>query len=87
MFVAVHLQGTELADVVAVPREALHDSDTVWIVDNANKLHIRKIEIVRRERDEVLVRNGLQAGEKIILTNLSGAAEGMLLRPQLREAR
>jgi hypothetical protein len=27
----------------------------------------------------------LDASEKIVLTNLSGAAEGMLLRPQLRE--
>ncbi len=87
MFVTVYFQGEELVDVVAVPRGALHDSDTVWIVDNDNKLHIRTIEIVRRERDEVLVLNGLAAGEKIVLTSLSGAAEGMLLRPQLREAR
>jgi multidrug efflux pump subunit AcrA (membrane-fusion protein) len=63
----------------------LHDNDTVWIVDDENRLHIRTVDIQRRERDEVLVRSGLNAGEKIVLTNLSGAAEGMLLRPQLRE--
>jgi len=27
----------------------------------------------------------LEANEKIVLTNLSGAAEGMLLRPKMRE--
>jgi RND family efflux transporter MFP subunit len=85
MFVEVHLQGEEISDVVAVPRGALHDNDTVWIVDDENRLHIRTVDIQRRERDEVLVRSGLNAGEKIVLTNLSGAAEGMLLRPQLRE--
>jgi RND family efflux transporter MFP subunit len=85
MFVEVHLQGEELADVIAVPRGALHDNDTLWIVDDENRLHIRAVDILRRERDEVLIRSGLDASEKIVLTNLSGAAEGMLLRPQLRE--
>ena len=85
MFVEVHLQGEELADVIAVPRGALHDNDTLWIVDDGNRLHIRAVDILRRERDEVLIRSGLDASEKIVLTNLSGAAEGMLLRPQLRE--
>ena len=87
MFVEVHLQGEELPDVIAVPRGALHDNDTLWIVDNENRLHIREVDILRRERDEVLIRSGLDANEKIVLTNLSGAAEGMLLRPQLREVK
>lgn len=85
MFVEVHLQGEELSDVIAVPRGALHDNDTLWVVDDENRLHIRAVDILRRERDEVLIRSGLDASEKIVLTNLSGAAEGMLLRPQLRE--
>ena len=85
MFVEVHLQGQELSDVIAVPRGALHDNDTLWIVDDENRLHIRQVDIVRRERDEILIRSGLDVHEKLVLTNLSGAAEGMLLRPQLRE--
>lgn len=87
MFVEVRLQGEELSDVIAVPRGALHDNDTVWVVDDNNKLHIREVEILRRERDEVLIRSGLDGSERIVLTNLSGAAEGMLLRPQLRESK
>ncbi len=86
MFVEIHLQGEELTDVIAVPRGALRDNDTLWIIDDENRLNIREVEILRRERDEVLIRSGLNAGEKIVLTNLSGAAEGMLLRPQSQEA-
>ncbi len=85
MFVEVNLQGEDIAQVFAVPRGALHDDDTVWIADDENKLRIRNVEIVRRERDEVLVLSGINAGEKIILTNLSAAAEGMVLRPQVLE--
>jgi RND family efflux transporter MFP subunit len=87
MFVEVALQGVELSGVFAIPRGVLHDNDTVWVMDDENRLQIRDVEIVRRERDEVLVRSGLQSGEKIVLTNLSATADGMLLRPQLQEAR
>jgi RND family efflux transporter MFP subunit len=87
MFVDVHLQGEEIADVFAVPYAALHDNNTVWIVDDENRLRIREVDILRREREEILVSSGLAAGQRIVLTNLSGAAEGMLLRPQLREVR
>lgn len=86
MFVEVYFQGDEVADVIAVPRGALRDNDTLWVIDGDNRLDIRDVDILRRERDEVLIRSGLNAGEKIVLTNLSGAAQGMLLRPQQREA-
>ncbi|MDG5469730.1 efflux RND transporter periplasmic adaptor subunit [Deltaproteobacteria bacterium IMCC39524] len=85
MFVNVQLLGEELPDVISVPRGALHDNDTIWVIDDENRLHIREVDILRRERDEVLIRSGLDANEKIVLTNLSGAAEGMLLRPKMRE--
>ena len=85
MFVNVQILGEELSDIISVPRGAMHDNDTIWVIDDENRLHIREVEILRRERDEVLIRSGLEANEKIVLTNLSGAAEGMLLRPKMRE--
>lgn len=85
MFVNVQIMGEEVSDVIALPRGAMHDNDTIWVVDEDNRLHIRGVEILRRERDEILVRSGLDGSEKIVLTNLSGAAEGMLLRPKIRE--
>lgn len=87
MFVEVDLLGADVDGVLAVPRTAVRDNDTVWVADQDNRLRIRTIDIVRRERDAVLVRHGLEAGEQVVLTSLSGAAEGMLLRPQPREIR
>ena len=40
----------------------------------------RPVEVVRRTRDEVVVGDGLSAGDRVLLTNLGGAAEGMKLR-------
>lgn len=82
-FVEVMITGKPLQDVVMVPRLAMHDHDTVWVVDAEQKLRIRPVTIVRRERENVLVAEGLKEGERIVLTNLSGAADGMLLRPRL----
>jgi len=87
MFVEVGLQGAELHDVIALPRGALHDNETVWTVDSDNRLHIRPVEIIRRERENLLVEAGQLDGLRAVLTNLTGAADGMLLRPQLREER
>lgn len=84
MFVEVWLQGRVLEDVIALPREALRDHETVWVAEG-DRLSIRQVEIARRERTQVLVSSGLEPGDQVVLTGLSAAAEGMQLRPQLAE--
>ncbi|MFQ5466286.1 MAG: efflux RND transporter periplasmic adaptor subunit [Thermodesulfobacteriota bacterium] len=79
-FVEVDIEGRELDGVVTIPRTALRDDSTVWTVGEDSTLHIRKIRPVRIEREEVIVSEGLGDGELVILTTLSGAAEGMKLR-------
>jgi hypothetical protein len=54
-------------------------------VDENNLLRLRQVEIVRREKDQLLISQGVSAGEKLITTTLSAAADGMLLRPVLLE--
>ena len=85
MFVKVLLHGEQLSQVFAIPRGALRDHDTVWLVKEDNTLTMSEVEIIRHEPSEVLVRSGVGVGDRLILTNLSGAAEGMLLRPQTAE--
>ncbi|MDH3997851.1 MAG: efflux RND transporter periplasmic adaptor subunit [Desulfuromonadales bacterium] len=84
MFVEVHLHGELLNQIIAIPRSAVHDKNTVRIVDAQDQLHIRNIEIVRYERDDVLVRSGVSAGERLVTTGISGAADGMKVRSQLQ---
>jgi RND family efflux transporter MFP subunit len=81
MFVEVNFLGEPLSEVIAVPRQAVHENNTVWLMDEDNTLRMRKVEVLRVEQNEVLVRDGLAAGERLVLTNLSGAVEGMALRP------
>ncbi|PLY02173.1 MAG: efflux RND transporter periplasmic adaptor subunit [Desulfuromonas sp.] len=85
MFVEVLLHGRQIEDIVAIPRSAVRDNDTVWVVDENNKLKVLPVTIVRRERTEVFVQSGLEPGSHLILTGIAAAADGMLLRPQMRE--
>jgi len=79
-FVDVTIKGGQLKDVFLVPRTALRDNNTVWLMDKNDMLKIKDVQIVRYERDNVLVEDGMEDGERVVLTNIPGAADGMKLR-------
>jgi len=79
-FVDVTIKGRGFSGVTVVPRNVLHDNSSVWIMDSDGLLRIRNIEILRKERENVLVSSGLNDGDRVVLTNISGAADGMMLR-------
>ena len=79
-FVDVSIMGGLLKDVFLIPRTAVRDNDTVWIMDKDNLLRIQNVQIVRYERENVLVKDSLDDGERIVLTNIPGAADGMKLK-------
>lgn len=80
MFVDVEIIGKTLSGVFAVPRSALRDGDTVWTMDEEGRLRVTPVTVVRRERDTVILRDSFEEGDMVVLTNISGAAEGMQLR-------
>lgn len=86
-FVNIEILGTELEEVIQIPRSALRSEQKVWIADGNNQLQIRPVKILRREQRQYLVGEGIASGEKLILTTLSGAADGLLLRPVLQESK
>ncbi|NOY53090.1 MAG: efflux RND transporter periplasmic adaptor subunit [Deltaproteobacteria bacterium] len=83
MFVDVTMEGRTLSKVFVLPRKALRDQGTVWLAGQGDQLTIRKVDVVRKEREKVMIDRGLQDGDRVVLTALSGVVEGMKLR--LRE--
>jgi hypothetical protein len=75
-YVDVDLEGRVLHDVIAVPRQALHDGDRVWVVDGDGRLRARTIEVAWRERERVLVSDGIAVGERVVVTPLAAPTEG-----------
>lgn len=80
MFVQAEIEGIRVRDIVSVPRVALRTDDTVYVVDSLDRLSFRKVDILRRERDNVLIRAGLEEGEHICVSPLEAAVNGMTVR-------
>ena len=79
-FVDVRIKGSMLKDVFVIPMAALRDNSTVWVMDSEKKLRIKKVSPLRMEKYEAIIADGIDAGDMIIKTNISGAANGMKLR-------
>ena len=80
LFVRAVVQGRELQDVYRLPALALRDDDRVFIVGSENQLHSRSVDVARRTREEVILRAGLEPGERVIVSPLRAVTEGMQVR-------
>ncbi len=80
LFVTVEIKGSILPKAAIIPRSALHQDNMVWIVDEDGRLRFRKVDVARVQGDRALVRAGLEDGEKLIITPLKAATDGMTVR-------
>lgn len=86
MFVNAQILGQEIQDSVELPRQVMHDRDTVLVVSPSseeNQYHqisIRSVEVIQRNESTIVIREGLNTGEKICVSPLSIVTEGMLVR-------
>ncbi|MBK1834944.1 efflux RND transporter periplasmic adaptor subunit [Roseibacillus ishigakijimensis] len=77
----VIILGETIRDVVRLPRQYVRKNDTAWVnVDE--KLAIRELEIVFRDKDFAYISEGLAAGEKVVTTSLASVTEGAALRTE-----
>ena len=79
-FAEAEIAGRTLEQVIPVPRYALREGDVVWTVDDQQRLHLRPVEVERRERHEVFISGGLESGERIVTSSLDAVTNGMEVR-------
>lgn len=79
-FVEAAIEAQTLTDVVELPRLALRDGDSVYVVDKDGRLAVRTVEVAWRRERSVLVKKGLSAGQEVIVSRLPSAVPGMLIR-------
>ncbi|WP_299310775.1 efflux RND transporter periplasmic adaptor subunit [uncultured Halomonas sp.] len=78
--VRLDFQAGERDDLVALPAAALRPGDEVWVLDEEERLRRRTVSVLHRDDRQVLVAEGLEAGERVILSPLGQPREGMALR-------
>jgi RND family efflux transporter MFP subunit len=78
-FVEVTVFGNTVPDVIQIPRFAVHEGATVWVVEDG-LLRVREIEIARSDRETAYVSNGLAEGDRVIVSALDAVTDGMKVR-------
>jgi RND family efflux transporter MFP subunit len=83
MFVEVFIKGKVLKNAAAVPRNAIRNSNEVWLV-NDGRLHIQPLKIVRADKDFAYAVSDVDDEAIIVLSSLDIATEGMKVRVQAK---
>jgi RND family efflux transporter MFP subunit len=81
LFVEAEIEGLSAEDIVVLPRSALRNDDQVLVGDADNTLHFRAIEQLRLYQDNVLSKSGLQQGDRVCVSPIQTAVEGMSVNP------
>ena len=80
MFVEVEIKGKPTPGKLVIPRSAVQNHH-VYLVNGQNRLERRLVATELSGSSYVVVNEGLQADERIVVSDLSPAIDGMLLKP------
>jgi multidrug efflux pump subunit AcrA (membrane-fusion protein) len=86
LFVEAEIQGRSVENVFVLPRTALRTdagSDLVYLVDAEDRLRFKVVEVLRAERDDVVIGGGLRPGDRVCVSPMAAAVDGMAVRAVL----
>ena len=79
MYCEVELRGQPFKNSLIIPRTALHKGDTVYLVDENNQLRFRIVKPGFAQDGFIMIRSGLKTGDRLVITDVIPAVEGMKL--------
>lgn len=82
-FVEAKIEGKPINNLQIIPRHAEQAANTVWIIDESNKLRRKIIEIIYRGKTETYVKAGLNKNDRIVTGSFALMAEGLTVQPYL----
>lgn len=79
-YVRAEIEGIGIMSGVGIDREHLHDGRNVWLMDDNGLLDIRTVTVRFRNREQVVVSEGIADGERIVTSALASPIAGIPLR-------
>ncbi|MDO3380240.1 efflux RND transporter periplasmic adaptor subunit [Geoalkalibacter halelectricus] len=76
LFVEVVLRGHPLKERLVIPRAAVREGQ-VWVLDEDDRLQSREVDILFHQQDFAVVAAGLSEADRLVLSDLTPAVEGM----------
>ncbi|MGB5522537.1 MAG: hypothetical protein WBM96_08205, partial [Polyangiales bacterium] len=84
-FVDVEVGAQPIENAIRVPRVALRNGRSVYVMNDQDQLEIRDVQIAWTEPDAVLVTSGLEANERVVTSRIPTPVPNMLLRTLAEE--
>jgi len=79
-FVQAKIEGQLLKDVFVLPRDIISGESKLLIIDQNSCIKYREVEVLWRDKENVVLKSGLSTGDKIISTQMPYAVEGTLVK-------
>ncbi|WP_220759166.1 MULTISPECIES: efflux RND transporter periplasmic adaptor subunit [unclassified Shewanella] len=84
-FVTAVIKGRTVEGIVKLPRHLVRENQ-VTIVNKDNSIELREVNVVKSDLENVYIKDSLQSGERISLTNLTNAENGQIVKVLGEEA-
>ncbi|MDX1459570.1 MAG: efflux RND transporter periplasmic adaptor subunit [Xanthomonadales bacterium] len=85
LFVNAEITSNHEREALRVPRLALRNADKVYVVNDESKLEIRTVDVLSTSEERVLVTGGLAKGEKVVVSTVPSAVDGMQVQALERD--
>ncbi len=80
LFVEAEIFGQLAEDAVVLPRVALRGPGRVYVIDEDDRLRFRDVVVLRTAGEQTILRSGLVAGERVCVSPIETAVDGMRVR-------
>ncbi len=76
LFVNAAVDGQKLNNIIIIPRTALRGEDKVYLASD-DTLSIQTVNVISSNRDQAILRDGIEIGDAVITSPIRGVADGM----------
>lgn len=87
LFVQAEIEGVDRSDLFVLPSAAVNSMQEALTVDAENRLHVRKLEILRNEPGQVWIKSGLASGDKVVVEGIQVPVEGIQVQIKPNQGR
>ncbi|MCC5855329.1 MAG: efflux RND transporter periplasmic adaptor subunit [Idiomarina sp.] len=79
-FVRAEINGITVSNLAELPRHAVNADGQVWVIDDERILSARSVTVYRADRQSVYISEGLEEGERVMITQLDNPLPGIRVR-------
>lgn len=79
-----HLQEESSQQMIVIPAEVVqllpNDQQFVWVVDNNNQVHFKKVKVGEQTANGIQIISGLNKGDKVVTDGYQKLSEGLIVK-------